>query len=128
MTKQFLEHVNVTVSDPDATAERLVRWFDWHVRWSGASKDNGRTVHVGNEASYLALYTKGSQHVSSHESHSTRGGLNHIGIVVPSLDETEARILSDGYKTFNHGNYEPGRRFYFSDEDGVEFEVVSYES
>jgi len=25
-----------------------------------------------------------------------------------------------------HGDYEPGRRFYFYDWDGIEFEMVSY--
>jgi glyoxylase I family protein len=24
-------------------------------------------------------------------------------------------------------DYEPGRRFYYNDEDGIEFEVVSYD-
>ena len=126
MTMSFLEHVNVTVSNPDATAERLTRWFGWQVRWSGPAKDNGRTVHIGDKASYLALYANGSGNKSQETSYATLNGLNHIGIVVSDLDEAERRILADGYKTHNHGNYEPGRRFYFSDEDGIEFEVVSY--
>ena len=35
--------------------------------------------------------------------------------------------VEHGLETFNHGDYEPGRRFYFFDWDGIEFEVVSYE-
>ena len=31
-----------------------------------------------------------------------------------------------GYEPCNHADYDPGRRFYFDDEDGIEFEVVSY--
>ncbi len=31
-----------------------------------------------------------------------------------------------GSQTHSHADYEPGRRFYFHDEDGIEFEVVSY--
>ncbi|MGJ8556368.1 MAG: VOC family protein, partial [Sulfitobacter geojensis] len=31
------------------------------------------------------------------------------------------------FKTSNHADYEPGRRFYFHDTDGVEFEVVQYD-
>ena len=27
---------------------------------------------------------------------------------------------------FNHGDYDPGRRFYFLDPDGIEYEVISY--
>ena len=30
--------------------------------------------------------------------------------------------------SFNHSDYAPGRRFYFFDPDGIEFEVVSYQS
>ena len=46
--------------------------------------------------------------------------------VVDDLDATEARILAAGIETFSHADYEPGRRFYFNDADGIEFEVVSY--
>ncbi|MFT4811430.1 MAG: hypothetical protein ACI9LX_004807 [Paraglaciecola sp.] len=28
---------------------------------------------------------------------------------------------------YNHGDYEPGRRFYFNLEEGIEIEVVSYQ-
>jgi len=30
------------------------------------------------------------------------------------------------FKTYSHGDYEPGRRFYFDDKRGLEIEVVSY--
>ena len=54
-----LEHVNLTVSDPEKSAEILGRIFGWHVRWSGPSLMGGRTVHVGTDDRYLALYTPG---------------------------------------------------------------------
>ena len=38
----------------------------------------------------------------------------------------EARVSAAGLIPFNHGDYEPGRRFYFLDPDGIEYEVVSY--
>lgn len=53
-------------------------------------------------------------------------GLNHLGIVVDDLDSAEKRILAAGFKTRSHGDYEPGRRFYFEDGDGLEFEVIAY--
>ena len=31
-----------------------------------------------------------------------------------------------GLTPFSHGDYEPGRRFYFFDPDGIEYEVISY--
>ena len=42
-----LEHANITVTDPDATAAWMKHVFGWHIRWQGASKDNGRSIHVG---------------------------------------------------------------------------------
>ena len=37
-------------------------------------------------------------------------------------------IVKDaGFEPHSHGDYEPGKRFYFDDENGIEFEVVSYD-
>ena len=55
------------------------------------------------------------------------GGLNHIAVTVDDLDQTEAAIKAHGFETGNHGDYEPGRRFYFHDGDGIEYEVVKYD-
>ncbi|GGB44870.1 hypothetical protein GCM10011316_16070 [Roseibium aquae] len=126
MPTAYLEHVNFTVEDPAATAKHLETWFGWKVRWKGPSKDNGTTYHVGNATSYIALYTKGDPAGQTQDSYDTRGAMNHLAIVVDDLDQTEEKILADGFKTHNHGDYEPGRRFYFHDDNGVEFEIVSY--
>jgi len=45
---------------------------------------------------------------------------------VDDLDSVEAKVITHGLMPFNHGDYEPGRRFYFFDDNGIEFEVVSY--
>ncbi|MGI9488606.1 MAG: VOC family protein [Geminicoccaceae bacterium] len=126
MAQANLEHVNVTVGDPVKTAGRLCDLFGWRIRWQGEAIHGGHTVHVGSDDSYIAVYSRGEPAGAKTDSYSTRGGLNHIGVVVDDLDATEARILKAGYKTFSHADYEPGRRFYFHDEYGVEFEVVSY--
>lgn len=52
--------------------------------------------------------------------------LNHIGVEVDDVDATEARVVAAGLRPFRHADYEPGRRFYFLDPDGIEHEVVSY--
>lgn len=52
--------------------------------------------------------------------------LNHIGIEVDDLDLTETRVIAAGLKPFSHGDYHPGRRFYFFDPDGIEYEIISY--
>ncbi len=36
-----LEHLNVTVKDPAATAEMLQALFGWQIRWQGAAKNYG---------------------------------------------------------------------------------------
>ena len=33
-----------------------------------------------------------------------------------------------GFTPYSHGDYEPGRRFYFTDGAGIEFEIVSYDA
>lgn len=47
-------------------------------------------------------------------------------MTVEDLDAVEAKVIAAGYEPHNHGDYEPGRRFYFHDENGLEYEVVSY--
>lgn len=127
MSKAILEHINMTVSDPDKTAQMLVDLFDWKIRWSGSSKHNGYTVHVGNDADYVALYTVGDPRpLNDDESYRSAGLVNHLGILVDDLDAAEKRVLAYGIKTHSHQTYDPGSRFYFHDHDNVEYEVVSY--
>jgi catechol 2,3-dioxygenase-like lactoylglutathione lyase family enzyme len=127
MSKAILEHINITVSDPDKTAQMLADLFGWKIRWSGASKHNGRTVHVGNDDDYVALYTVGKPRgLKEDESYGLAGAINHLGILVDDLDSAEKRVLDYGIKTHSHQTYDPGSRFYFHDHDGIEYEVVSY--
>lgn len=126
MAKAKLEHVNVTVTDPDRAAETLAQIFGWRVRWSGASLHGGRTVHVGGDDTYIALYTLNPQAPVSGECYRTVRGLNHIALVVENIDEIENRVLEAGLEPHLHQEYEPGKRFYFYDADRIEYEVVSY--
>ncbi|MEO0914028.1 MAG: VOC family protein [Pseudomonadota bacterium] len=121
-----LEHLNVTVADPQKTAAMLCDLFDWRVRWEGPGMETGYTVHVGDEGSYLALFSFGQARASEEVSYDRIGALNHIGVVVEDVDAVEAKVKALGYRPKNHGDYEPGRRFYFDDENGLEIEVVSY--
>lgn len=121
-----LEHVNVTVADPATSADLLCRLFGWRIRWQGPGMTTGRTIHVGGDDSYVALFTFGDARPSHEESYRTVAGLNHIAVVVDDLDATEARVKAAGLTPMNHADYEPGRRFYFDTPDGIEIEVVSY--
>jgi len=127
MTPSTLEHVNVTVSDPDKTAAMLCDLFGWRIRWKGEAKNGGVSVHVGSDDSYLAVYAPGTKLHPNGDSYTTRGGMNHIGIVVDDLDAVEARVKAARFTPTSHADYEPGRRFYFDDGDGIEIEVVSYQ-
>lgn len=126
MTGQ-LEHTNLTVADADATAQMLCDLFGWHIRWAGQAINGGRTVHVGTKDRYLAVFTPKTPAASHVESYDIVGGLNHIGVVVDDLDAMEAKVKAAGFTPVNHADYEPGRRFYFHDSDGIEFEVVQYD-
>src|SRR3954469_22019699 len=120
-----LEHVNLTVGDAERSAALLERLFGWHVRWSGPAMGGGRSVHVGTDDQYLALYSDGGGDGAA-LSWAKGVPLNHVAVTVDDLDAVEARVAEAGLTPFGHGDYEPGRRFYFLDEDRIEFEVVSY--
>lgn len=123
----MLEHVNITVTNPQKTAKLMCELFDWTIRWEGPSKLGGNTVHVGNQNDYLALYTRDNKPQAGRDNGTFKGGMNHIGILVDNLEAIESRVISAGFKPYNHADYEPGKRFYFNDLDDIEFEVVSYQ-
>lgn len=120
-----IEHVNVTVSDPDRSAELMSRIFGWHVRWKGPARSGGRTIHVGTDDNYVAVYAEPPEKRTS-EQLLGPGRLNHIGVEVDDLESVEERVRQAGLRATDVEEYEPGRRFYFFDPDGIEYEVVSY--
>ncbi|MBY5931612.1 VOC family protein [Tateyamaria omphalii] len=123
----MLEHTNLTVSNPDTTAAWMCDLFGWHIRWAGNAMEDGRTVHVGTDTHYLALYTQKTAAKGTESSYATIGGLNHIAIVTDDLEQIEKGARTKGFRVGQHHEYEPGRRFYFHDDDNIEFEVVQYD-
>lgn len=123
MPTGHLEHANISVTDPDRLSALLIDLLGWHERWKGPSMHGGRTIHVGTEHAYVAVYT--GDHVRGE--YQKGNPLNHLGFVVDNLTAAEAVVVEHGLKPFGHDDYDPGRRFYFFDWDGIEFEVVSYE-
>jgi len=124
MSGPRIEHVNVTVSDPERAARLMEALFGWHVRWHGPARDGGRTIHIGSDEHYLALYTARAAY--SADNFAKGRPLNHIGVEVDDLDAVEEKVVAAGLRPFGHDSYDPGRRFYFLDPDGIEYEVVSY--
>ena len=127
MATARLEHINMTVSDPKATAAWIERVFGWKIRWEGAGMETGYTVHIGEEDTYVALFTYPDPAKPKDESYVTLGGFNHWAVVVDDLEEVERRAKAEGFHVGQHHDYEPGRRFYFHDADGIEVEVVQYD-
>jgi len=123
MAQGRVEHVNLTVSDIERSADFFEKLLGWRQRWRGPSKNGGETIHVGEDDTYVAFYTDRRDRVADVE----LGPLNHVGLLVDDLDAAERVVVAHGLEPFNHGDYEPGRRFYFFDWDGIEFEVIAYD-
>jgi len=122
MPQGTMEHANLTVSDIERSSALFERLLGWRRRWRGAAMNGGETIHVGDDHSYLALYTDRLPH----DRYRKGAPLNHIGLLVDDLAAAEQVVRDAGLEPFNHADYAPGRRFYFFDWDGIEFEVVSY--
>ena len=125
-----IEHANLTVTNPERSAELFRKLLGWEERWRGKSQFGGDTIHVGepeNGATYIALYTNEEVRADSERRYSKGQPLNHVGLLVDDLGEAESAVAKAGLTPFGHDDYEPGKRFYFFDWDGIEFEVVSYE-
>lgn len=125
MAQAFIEHVNITVGNPDATAAMLAALFGWQERWRGPAQSGGRTIHIGTETGYIAVYTPAGSDGAARD-YPKGAPLNHVGVQVENLDAVERAAVAFGLTPFNHGDYEPGKRFYLFDRDGIEWEIVSY--
>ena len=124
MPTGILEHANISVTDPERSASLLEDLLGWKERWRGPSLKYGRSIHVGSEETYLALYT--GDHVAGE--YEKGNPLNHLAFRVDDLDAAQAVVEKHGLEPFNRGQYDPGpESFYFFDWDGIEFEIVRYE-
>lgn len=121
-----IEHVNLSASDPDKLAQQLCQLFNWQVRWSGASMDDGYTVHVGGSSSYIAIYKNNELVENQQRSHNTIHNLNHIGVVVNDLKKLRQHAADLGLSPFSDSDYGPCKSFYCHLVDGLELEVIAY--
>ncbi len=123
----FLEHVNVTVSDVDRSVGLYKDLFALSVRWRGEIAGGLPAAHVGNDRHYIALF-QAERPGRVQKKDYTAVGMNHFGLVVDDLEEMKRRLASKGIEPHAEYDYEPGRRLYFFDPDGIEVELVEYES
>ena len=122
----FLEHINLTVADLDRSIDFYCNLLDLQVRWQRPASDpSGAAAHVGDDRCYLAMFqaTESGEPLEHDYEHV---GLNHFGFVVDNLDLMRDRLEARGITPHLEGDYDPGRRLYFHDPDGIEVELVEY--
>ena len=121
----FIEHVNLSVADLDRSIAFYRDLFGFTVRWKGTLTSGMAAAHVGGERFYIALFQ--AQTGGRIDRDYLTVGINHFGFVVDNLDELKARLEKLGIEPTPEADYEPGRRIYFLDPDGIEIELVQYE-
>ncbi len=124
-----IEHCNITVPDIDSTITFLrIAAPDFNVRKDERPLDSYRWVHIGNDNFYIALQQAHLDSVPKNQLPKyINYGVNHIAMIVPSVEEVEKRLSSAGYKK---GIETPSEKFrkrvYFIDHSGFEWEFVEY--
>ncbi|MDP6442716.1 MAG: VOC family protein [Pirellulaceae bacterium] len=121
----FLEHVNISVVDLDRSVDFYRRLFGFRVRWKGENSKGWPAAHVGDEKTYVALFQPPAPETVAQDYETI--GLNHYGFVVEDLEEVKRRLGEMGVEPHLEADYDPGRRIYFYDPDGVEIELSAYD-
>ena len=119
-----LEHVNLTVSDVEKSSRFYCELLDLKVRWRGETSVGWPAVHIGDENAYLAIFQ--SPKPTRVEEDYERLGLNHVGFIVDDLADAKRRLERLGVTPKSEQDYDPGKRLYFFDPDGIEVELVEY--
>ena len=119
-----IEHANITVSNVNASIAFYQKLFGARVRWQGSTSNGNRAAHIGVEDTYLALFE--ADRAGTAPVGYRAVGFNHLGIQVDDLDAYKTQLQAMGVALKGEDDYEPGRRLYFYDPDGVEIELVEY--
>lgn len=125
-----LEHANLAVRDVDAMIRFLCTAFpDFRVRREGRYGAGRRWVHVGTDATYVALNESDGEAAPRPVPYGGRPGLNHLGYEVDDVEALRARLSAAGYRDSSVPNDHPHRRrVYFFDSEGNDWEFVEYTS
>ena len=121
-----LEHINLTVSDLQRSAAFYRDLFGYRTRWEGTTNDGRPAAHIGDDHNYIALF-QARETGSVWQRDYGVVGVNHAGFVVDDLDALRERLVALNVTPGEIQDYDPGRRLYFFDPDGIEIELVQYE-
>ncbi|WP_432455843.1 MULTISPECIES: VOC family protein [unclassified Agarivorans] len=125
----YLEHLNLVVSDLDATLKFYGAAFPhWYIRGQGHQLWHGTPrnwVHFGDETHYLTFNDSGRGENRSLTSNQL--GLAHFAFVTDNIEALSQRLLQAGFPIHNQGAATQYRKnVYFLDPDGFELEFVQY--
>lgn len=121
----YLEHANITVNDLQEALKFFQTAFP-HFKVRGGGNDLREWVHLGDDHTYIAL-NQAKNTAFKVEKNYDGPGINHIGFVVPNVQEIANNLLQAGYKRDYPKETEKYRiRDYFADADGNQYEFVQY--
>ena len=121
----YLEHANITVNDLQE-AIRFFRTAFPHFKIRGGGNGAREWVHFGDDDTYIAINQAKYSDLKVDKNYD-KIGINHIGFVVPNVEEIANNLLSNGYKRDFPKEVEQFRiRDYFADADGNQYEFVQY--
>ncbi len=121
----YLEHANITVND----LQEAIKFFQIafpHFKIRGGGNKMREWVHLGDDDTYIAINQAKLSDLKVDKNYD-KIGINHLGFVVPNVEEIANNLLSNGYKRDFPKEVEQFRiRDYFADADGNQFEFVQY--
>ena len=119
-----IEHANITVNNVEASAAFYLQLMGGRVRWEGTTSSGRKAAHIGDDRTYLSLFESVEKRPAPEGYGVT--GFNHLGFEVDDLGAYRKTLVEMGVEIKGEEDYEPGRRLYFYDPDGIEIELVEY--
>lgn len=124
--KNYLEHINMSVTNMDAALNFFQTAFPSFYKRGGGSHDGHAWVHFGDEDFYVAINDRAEGQPNAEKDYDAVG-VNHAGFVVDDAAALSRRMETAGYKHSYPKQADKYRiREYFFDADGNEFEFVQY--
>lgn len=124
-----LEHVNITVKQYKKCVSFYKQIFDFDTRWEGEIQGvNGplNACHLGTKNFYIAIFEAEQEGEVKHNYR--KPGFNHLAFQVDNLEYYKTLLKKYDVDIDQEQSYDPGRRLYFYDPEGIEIELVQYTS